>query len=249
MGKLDDKVAVITGGGSGIGLAIARRFVEEGAQVVITGRRQETLNDALAIIGSRATAFRGDVSRRDDVERLYEQVGQLHGRIDVLVANAGVIHPAPLESVTEEQYERQFDINVRGVFLTTQKALPLLSDGAAIVLVSSIAHFKALEGHCVYAATKAAVRSFARSWAHDLKHRGIRVNCLSPGPVMTPIIGKMGIPDENLEAFEKGLGEMIPLGRLGCPEELAAAALFLASDESSFITGIDLCADGGLGQI
>jgi NAD(P)-dependent dehydrogenase (short-subunit alcohol dehydrogenase family) len=249
MGKLHDKVAVITGGGSGIGLAIARRFVEEGAQVLITGRRQEALDEALAIVGSNATAFRGDVSRRDDVERLYEQVGQTYGRIDVLVANAGVIHPAPLESVTDEQYESQFDTNVRGVFQITQKALPLLSDGASIVLVSSIAHFKALEGHCVYAATKAAVRSFARSWAHDLKHRSIRVNCLSPGPVKTPIIGKMGIPDESLEAFEKTLGDMIPLGRLGRPGELAAAALFLASDESSFVTGVDLCADGGLGQI
>ncbi|WP_223547012.1 SDR family NAD(P)-dependent oxidoreductase [Pseudomonas sp. A-B-19] len=249
MGKLHDKVAVITGGGSGIGLAIARRFVEEGAQVVITGRRQEALDEALTTLGSRVTAFQGDVSRRDDVERLYKQVGQSYGRIDVLVANAGVIHPAPLEFVTDEQYESQFDTNVRGVFQITQKALPLLNDGASIVLVSSIAHFKALEGHCVYAATKAAVRSFARSWAYDLKHRGIRVNCLSPGPVKTPIIGKMGVPDESLEAFERTLGEMIPLGRLGRPEELAAAALFLASAESSFITGVDLCADGGLGQI
>lgn len=249
MGKLHDKVAVITGGGSGIGLAIARRFVEEGAQVVITGRRQEALDEALTTLGARVTAFQGDVSRRDDVERLYKQVGQSYGRIDVLVANAGVIHPAPLESVTDEQYESQFDTNVRGVFQITQKALPLLNDGASIVLVSSIAHFKALEGHCVYAATKAAVRSFARSWAYDLKHRGIRVNCLSPGPVKTPIIGKMGVPDESLEAFERTLGEMIPLGRLGRPEELAAAALFLASAESSFITGVDLCADGGLGQI
>ena len=249
MGTLHDKVAVITGGGSGIGLAIACRFVEEGAQVVITGRRQEALDEALTTLGSRVTAFQGDVSRRDDVERLYKQVGQSYGRIDVLVANAGVIHPAPLESVTDEQYESQFDTNVRGVFQITQKALPLLNDGASIVLVSSIAHFKALEGHCVYAATKAAVRSFARSWAYDLKHRGIRVNCLSPGPVKTPIIGKMGVPDESLEAFERTLGEMIPLGRLGRPEELAAAALFLASAESSFITGVDLCADGGLGQI
>jgi NAD(P)-dependent dehydrogenase (short-subunit alcohol dehydrogenase family) len=249
MGKLDDKVAVITGGGSGIGLAIARRFVEEGACVVITGRRQDALDDALQTLGSRATTFCGDVSRRDDVERLYKQVRQLHHRIDVLIPNAGVIHPAPFEAVTEEQYESQFDTNVRGVFQTTQMALPLLKDGGSVVLVSSIAHFKALEGHCVYAATKAAVRSFARSWAHDLKHRGIRVNCLSPGPVKTPIIGKMGIADENLEAFERTLGEMIPLGRLGRPDELAAAALFLASDESSFITGIDLCADGGLGQI
>ena len=249
MSRLNDKVAVITGGGSGIGLPIALRFVQEGARVVITGRRQDALDHALAVIGSKATAFCGDVSSTGDVTRLYEHVRQLHGRIDVLVANAGIIHPAPFETVTDEQYGSQFDINVRGVFQTTQKALPLLRDGGSIVLVSSIAHFKALEGHCVYAATKAAVRSFARSWAYDLKHRGIRVNCLSPGPVKTPIIGKMGIAEEHLEAFEKGVGEMIPLGRLGRPEELAAAALYLASDESSFITGIDLCADGGLGQI
>ncbi|WP_417663310.1 SDR family NAD(P)-dependent oxidoreductase [Pseudomonas sp.] len=249
MGKLNNKVAVITGGSSGIGLAIAQRFAEEGAKVVITGRRELALNDAVALIGAQATAVCADVSSPDDVERLYQQVGQLHGRIDVLVANAGVIHPAPFEAVTLEQFDSQFDINVRGVFLTTQKALPLLSDGGAIVLVSSIAHFKALEGHCVYAAAKAAVRSFARSWAYDLKHRGIRVNCLSPGPVKTPIIGKMGIAPENLEAFEDSVGAMIPLGRLGRPEELAAAALFLASDESSFVTGIDLCADGGLGQV
>lgn len=249
MAKLNEKVAVITGGGSGIGLAIAQRFVEEGAKVVITGRRQEALNDALAVLGANASAFQCDVSQRADVDRLYAYVAQLHGRIDVLVANAGVIHPAPFEAVTGEQYDSQFDINVRGVFQTTQKALPLLNDGGAIVLVSSIAHFKALEGHCVYAATKAAVRSFARSWAHDLKQRGIRVNCLSPGPVKTPIIGKMGIAEEHMDAFEAGLGELIPLGRLGRPEELAAAALFLASNESSFITGVDLCADGGLGQI
>jgi NAD(P)-dependent dehydrogenase (short-subunit alcohol dehydrogenase family) len=249
MGKLNDKVAVITGGSSGIGLAIAQRFVQEGARVVITGRRQDALNDALAVLGVQASAFQGDVSRRDDVDRLYAYVGHLHGRIDVLIANAGVIHPAPFEAVTDEQYDSQFDINVRGVFQTTQKALPLLSDGGAIVLVSSIAHFKALEGHCVYAAAKAAVRSFARSWAHDLKHRGIRVNCLSPGPVKTPIIGKMGIVADHLDAFEAGLGELIPLGRMGRPEELAAAALFLASSEGSFVTGIDLCVDGGLGQI
>ncbi|WP_339515210.1 SDR family NAD(P)-dependent oxidoreductase [Pseudomonas sp. RL_15y_Pfl2_60] len=249
MGKLNDKVAVITGGSSGIGLAIAQRFAEEGAKVVITGRRESALNDAVALIGSQATAVCADVSSPDDVERLYQQVGQLYGRIDVLVANAGVIHPAPFEAVTLEQFDSQFDINVRGVFLSTQKALPLMSDGGAIVLVSSIAHFKALDGHCVYAAAKAAVRSFARSWAYDLKHRGIRVNCLSPGPVKTPIIGKMGIAPENLEAFEDSVGAMIPLGRLGQPEELAAAALFLASEESSFVTGIDLCADGGLGQI
>ncbi|MGX5217461.1 SDR family NAD(P)-dependent oxidoreductase [Pseudomonas segetis] len=249
MGKLNNKVAVITGGGSGIGLAIAQRFVEEGARVVISGRSESVLNDAVALMGSQATAVCADVSSADDIERLYQQVGQLHGRIDIVVANAGVIHPAPFESVTLEQFDSQFDINVRGLFLTTQKALPLLNDGGSIVLVSSIAHFKAIDGHCVYAAAKAAVRSFARSWAHDLKHRGIRVNCLSPGPVKTPIIGKMGIAPENLEAFENSVAAMIPLGRLGRPEELAAAALFLASAESSFVTGIDLCADGGLGQI
>ncbi|WP_367863285.1 SDR family NAD(P)-dependent oxidoreductase [Pseudomonas guariconensis] len=249
MGKLTDKVALITGGNSGIGLATAQRFALEGAKVVITGRRQDVLQDSVGLIGENAVGLCADASRLEDLDAMYRQVGERFGHLDVLVANAGVIRPAPGDQVDEKQFDEQFDINVKGVFYTIQKALPLLRDGGAIVLVSSIAHQKALEDHVVYAATKAAVRSFARSWAAELKGRQIRVNCLSPGPVLTPIIGKMGIGEAQFGAFETHVAGLIPLGRLGRPEELANAALFLASDESSFITGVDLCVDGGLSQL
>ena len=249
MGKLTDKVALITGGNSGIGLATAQRFALEGAKVVITGRRQEVLHEAVGLIGENAVGLCADASRLENLDAMYRQVGERFGHLDVLVANAGVIRPAPGDQVDEKQFDEQFDINVKGVFYTIQKALPLLRDGGAIVLVSSIAHLKALEDHVVYAATKAAVRSFARSWAAELKGRQIRVNCLSPGPVLTPIIGKMGIGEAQFGEFEKHVAGLIPLGRLGRPEELANAALFLASDESSFITGIDLCVDGGVSQL
>lgn len=249
MGKLNDKIALVTGGNSGIGLATAQRFAREGATVVITGRRRQVLDEAVGQIGGNALGICADASRLADIDALYQRIGQLYGRLDVLVANAGVIRPAAGEQVDEAQFDEQFDINVKGVFYSIQKALPLLRDGGSIVLVSSIAHLKALDAHVVYAATKAAVRSFARSWAGELRQRNIRVNCLSPGPVLTPIIGKMGIGDEQFAAFERQVTGLIPLGRLGRPEELANAALFLASDDSSFITGIDLCVDGGLSQL
>ncbi|AGI22846.1 hypothetical protein H681_04830 [Pseudomonas sp. ATCC 13867] len=249
MGKLSNKVALVTGGNSGIGLATAQRFAQEGAEVVITGRRRQVVEEAVGLIGANAIGICADAGRLEDLDALYRQVGERFGRLDVLVANAGIIRPAPGDQVDERQFDEQFDVNVKGVFYTIQKALPLLRDGASIVLVSSIAHLKALEAHVVYAATKAAVRSFARSWAAELKHRNIRVNCLSPGPVLTPIIGKMGIGEAQFDAFEKQLAQLIPLGRLGRPEELANAALFLASDDSSFITGVDLCVDGGLSQL
>ncbi|HCE5838001.1 SDR family NAD(P)-dependent oxidoreductase [Pseudomonas aeruginosa] len=249
MGKLSNKVALVTGGNSGIGLATAQRFALEGAEVVITGRRRDALEEAVGLIGKSAVGIRADASRLADLDALYQEVGERFGRLDVLVANAGIIRPAPGDQVDEQQFDEQFDINVKGVFYTIQKALPLLRDGGSIVLVSSIAHLKALEAHVVYAATKAAVRSFARSWAAELKGRNIRVNCLSPGPVLTPIIGKMGIGEAQFSAFEKQLAGLIPLGRLGRPEELANAALFLASDDSSFVTGVDLCVDGGLSQL
>lgn len=249
MGKLNDKVALVTGGNSGIGLATAQRFAEEGAEVVITGRRADVVAEAAGVIGGNAVGICADASRLEDLDGLYRQIGERFGRLDVLVANAGIIRPAPGDQVDEEQFDEQFDINVKGVFYTVQKALPLLRDGGSIVLVASIAHLKALEAHVVYAATKAAVRSFARSWAAELKGRNIRVNCLSPGPVLTPIIGKMGVGETQFDAFEKQLAGLIPLGRLGRPEELANAALFLASDDSSFITGVDLCVDGGLSQL
>ncbi|XEG75143.1 glucose 1-dehydrogenase [Pseudomonas sp. abacavir_1] len=249
MGKLNDKIALVTGGNSGIGLATAQRFAQEGATVVITGRRRQVLDEAVGQIGSNALGICADAGRLADIDALYQRIGQLYGRLDVLVANAGIIRPAAGEQVDEAQFDEQFDINVKGVFYSIQKALPLLRDGGSIVLVSSIAHLKALDAHVVYAATKAAVRSFARSWAAELRQRNIRVNCLSPGPVLTPIIGKMGIGDEQFAAFERQVAGQIPLGRLGRPEELANAALFLASDDSSFITGVDLCVDGGLSQL
>ena len=249
MGKLNDKIALVTGGNSGIGLATAQRFAREGATVVITGRRRQVLDEAVGQIGGNALGICADAGRLADIDALYQRIGQLYGRLDVLVANAGIIRPAAGEQVDEAQFDEQFDINVKGVFYSIQKALPLLRDGGSIVLVSSIAHLKALDAHVVYAATKAAVRSFARSWAGELRQRNIRVNCLSPGPVLTPIIGKMGIGDEQFAAFERQVAGQIPLGRLGRPEELANAALFLASDDSSFITGIDLCVDGGLSQL
>ncbi|WP_324709336.1 SDR family NAD(P)-dependent oxidoreductase [Pseudomonas citronellolis] len=249
MGKLNDKIALVTGGNSGIGLATAQRFAREGATVVITGRRRQVLDEAVGQIGGNALGICADASRLADIDALYQRIGQLYGQLDVLVANAGIIRPAAGEQVDEAQFDEQFDINVKGVFYSIQKALPLLRDGGSIVLVSSIAHLKALDAHVVYAATKAAVRSFARSWAGELRQRNIRVNCLSPGPVLTPIIGKMGIGDEQFAAFERQVAGQIPLGRLGRPEELANAALFLASDDSSFVTGVNLCVDGGLSQL
>lgn len=249
MGKLKGKIALITGGASGIGLASAKAFVAEGAQVVITGRDQAAIDVALAEIGERAMGVRGDVSNLADLDRLYSEIGKRLGHLDIVFANAGALTLAPFEDITEVQFNREFDINAKGVFFTVQKALPLLKDGGSVILTSSIAHFKGTPGYNVYAATKAAVRSFARSWTVDLKHRNIRVNCLSPGPTITPLAGKMGIPAEQAESYGKYILDQIPMGRFGNAEETAKAALFLASDDSSFITGVDLCVDGGMGQI
>jgi len=249
MGRLSGKVAVITGGNSGIGLATARRFVEEGAQVVITGRRQKELDEAAATIGKNVTAVQGDVSRPEDMDRLYATIREKHGHIDILFANAGVGSLAPLGTISEEHFDREFGINVKGVLFTVQKALPLMKDGGSIILNSSIAGQKGIGGFSVYNATKAAVRSFARTWTSDLKQRKIRVNSLSPGPIETPIVGKMGLTKEQIDQFAGSLVSQVPLGRAGQSEEIAAAAVFLASDESSFITGIDLNVDGGLAQV
>ena len=249
MGKLSGKVAVITGANSGIGLATAKRFVEEGAHVVITGRREHELNEAAAQIGKNVTAVQGDVSRLDDLDRLYATVREKHGHLDVLFANAGLGTTAPLGSISEEHFDRQFDINVKGLLFTVQKALPLFKDGGSIILNSSIAGQKGFGGFSVYNATKAAVRSFARSWTSDLKQRKIRVNAISPGPIETPIFGKLGLSQEESRQIATSFSEQVPLGRTGQPEEIASAALFLASDESSFITGVDLCVDGGMAQV
>jgi len=236
-------------GNSGIGLASAKAFVAEGAQVVITGRRQDALDAAVAEIGSNAIGVQGDVGRLEDLDRLYATIGERFGHLDIVFANAGVLNLAPFEAVTPEQFDREFDINVRGLFFGVQKALPLLRDGGSIIVTASVAHFTGNPGYSVYGAAKAAVRSFARNWAVELKDRKIRVNCVSPGPTVTPIADKMGVPPEVMAAIIPQLLAKVPLGRMGRAEEIAAAVLFLASDDSSFVTGIDLCVDGGMGQI
>ncbi len=245
MTKLSEKVALITGGNGGIGLAVAKLFVAEGAKVVVTGRRQDVLAAAAAEIGGGATGITADVANLADHDRLLSEVRRLHGALDIYMANAGVNELVPFGNVTEDQFDSQFGVNVRGLFFGVQKALPLMREGGSIILTGSIAGTKVFPGHNVYAATKAAIRALAKNWAVDLKSRQIRVNVLSPGPVETPILAKLGIGPANVEA----IADAIPLGRLGRPEELAKAALFLASSDSSFVTGIDLCVDGGIGQI
>jgi NAD(P)-dependent dehydrogenase (short-subunit alcohol dehydrogenase family) len=249
MGKLTGKVAVVTGGNSGIGLETARRFVAEGADVVITGRRQDALDEAVKSIGKCVTGVKGDVANLADLDRLYEYVGKRFGRIDVLFANAGLAQFVPFGHVTESSFDLQFDVNVKGLFFTVQKALPLLVDGATIILNSSIAGVKGVGPASAYAATKAAVRSFARTWTNELKDRHIRVNTISPGPIDTGIFAKVGLTEEQLAGFATDVIGRVPMGRIGKPDEIAKAAVFLASDDSSFVTGIDLQVDGGLAQV
>jgi NAD(P)-dependent dehydrogenase (short-subunit alcohol dehydrogenase family) len=249
MSRLSGKIAVVTGGNSGMGLVTAKRFVEEGAHVVITGRRQKELDEAVAHIGKNVTAVQADVSRLEDLDRLYAKVREKHGRIDILFANAGVGQLSPLGAITEEHFDREFDINVKGVLFTVQKALPLFKDGGSIILNASVAGRKGMGGFSVYSATKAAVRSFARTWTSDLKDRKIRVNAISPGPIETPIFGKMGLTEEQVAQFGGYVVSQVPLGRIGQSEEIAATVAFLASDESSYITGVDLCVDGGMAQV
>jgi NAD(P)-dependent dehydrogenase (short-subunit alcohol dehydrogenase family) len=247
--KLEGKVAVVTGGNSGIGLATARRFVAEGAHVYITGRRQAELDEAVRQIGKHVTGVRGDVSNLADLDRLFATVKQQKGRLDVLFANAGVVAPAPLGSITEEHFDQIFDVNVKGVLFTVQKALPIFADGGSIILNGSIAASKGTEASSVYSATKAAVRSFARCWTTDLKHRKIRVNVLSPGPIETPIFHKGGLTREQIDEFKASQVAAVPMGRMGTPDEVANAAVFLASDDSSYVTGIELFVDGGAAQV
>jgi NAD(P)-dependent dehydrogenase (short-subunit alcohol dehydrogenase family) len=249
MGKLDSKIAIVTGGSSGIGLAIAERFISEGATVYITGRRQAELEAAGTQLGEKAKVVQGDVADLVSLDRLFETVRQAEGRLDVLVANAGVIASSPIETASEEHFYRMFDINVKGTYFTLQKALPLMGDGGSVILVSSCLSAKGMAGHSVYNATKAAVRSLVRTAAAELVARGIRVNTLSPGPVDTPIIeGQVGSPEAAAE-FRRQAASHVPLGRIGRPQELSAAALFLASSESSFSTGTDLVVDGGMTQL
>jgi NAD(P)-dependent dehydrogenase (short-subunit alcohol dehydrogenase family) len=249
MSKLDGKIAVITGGSSGIGLATAKKYVEEGAYVFIVGRRQAELDKAKSEIGRNVTAVQADVANLADLDRLFGVVKEVKGALDILVASAGLVEHATIDAATPEHFDRTFNLNVRGTFFTVQKALPLMRRGGSIVLVSSLLHHKGVPTHSTYSATKAAVRSFARTWAVELKDRGIRVNTLSPGAIETPMLNGQFATREETDALKAGFAAMAPLGRIGRPEEIAAAALFLASDGSSYSTGIDLAVDGGAAQI
>jgi NAD(P)-dependent dehydrogenase (short-subunit alcohol dehydrogenase family) len=243
MPQLSGKIALITGGGTGIGLAIARRFVREGAYVFIVGRRQRALDDAVAMIGKNVAAVQGDVTHAGDIDRVFESVRAAKGKLDTLVVDAGIAEPSTLDTITEAHFDKTFDLNARAALFTVQKAVPLMVDGGTIVLIGSIAGSMGTPGYTSYGATKAAIRSFSRTWTNELQGRGIRVNTLSPGPIDTAMF------DGLSEDMKKSLTDMIPLGRLGRPEEVAAAALFLASEESSFIAGAELCIDGGMAQV
>jgi len=246
MTSLSGKVAVITGGNSGIGLASAKLFAEQGAYVVITGRRQQALDDAVRTIGPSAVAIRGDVADPDHHRDVADFVRDRFAGVDIYMANAGVNAITASSEASPAEYDAQFGINARGTFFGVQAIAPELRDGGSIILLGSLASDKVLDGHAVYAGTKAAIGAFARSWALEFKERGIRVNVLSPGPTETEILEKLGVPAGEREAFTAMMAGAIPLGRLGRPEELARAALFLASDASSFVTGIDLRVDGGM---
>lgn len=249
MGKLNGKVALITGGNSGMGLSSAKLLASEGAKVVITGRRQKELDSAVQEVGHGAIGVQGDVSNLADLDKLYSIISNSHGHLDILFANAGLGQLAPLGQISEEHFDLHFNVNVKGLLFTVQKALPLLRDGSSIILNASIAAVKGMEAFSVYSATKAAVRSFARSWTTDLKSRKIRVNSISPGPIETPIFGKMGLSDEQINQFGQQIVAQVPMGRMGSPMEIAKTVMFLASDDSSYITGIDLSIDGGMAQI
>jgi NAD(P)-dependent dehydrogenase (short-subunit alcohol dehydrogenase family) len=248
-GKLSGKIALVTGASAGIGLALARRFAAEGAYVFITGRRQTELDRAVQQIGSDAAAVRCDAADLADLDRLFDVIGRQKGRLDILVANAGGGEFVPLAGVTEEHFDNTFNTNVKGTLFTVQKALPLIADGGCIILIGSNTSIKGIPAFSVYSASKAAVRSFARCWSQDLKHRGIRVNVLSPGPTRTPGLNGLAGTGQQAKDMQAALIDAIPLGRLGVPDEIAAAALFLASGESSFVTGIELFVDGGMSQI
>ncbi len=249
MKRLEGKVAVVTGGNSGIGLATAKRLQEEGARVAISGRSRKTLDDALQTIGDGTVAVQADVSKLEDVDRLYSEVSKKLGKIDVLFVNAGVAKFAPLADTSEKLYDEQFDTNIKGAYFTIQKALPVLNDGASIILNTSVVDSTGQPGASAYAATKAALRSLARTAAAELVGRGIRVNSVAPGPIVTPIFGKTGLPQEAIDNFAKEIVSTVPMKRFGQPEEVAATVVFLASKDASYITGVEINVDGGLGQI
>jgi len=249
MGKLSGKIAVVTGGNSGIGLATAKRFVAEGAFVYITGRRQEALDAAVKEIGSNVVCVKGDVAKAADLDALFDQIKREKGKVDVLFANAGAAEFAPLGQYTEEHFEKTFGGNVRGLAFTVQKALPLLTQGATIILNASIVSSKGFPNMGMYNASKAAVRSFARTWTNELKDRGIRVNVVSPGPIETPGITNLAGDAETEKQFKAQMVAGVPLGRMGDADEIAKAVVFLASDDSSYVAGVELFVDGGMIQV
>jgi NAD(P)-dependent dehydrogenase (short-subunit alcohol dehydrogenase family) len=249
MKRFEGKVAVVTGGNSGIGLATAKRLQEEGAKVAIAGRSRKTLDEAVRTIGNGVVAVQADVAKLTDVDKLYAEVSKKLGKIDVLFVNAGVAKFAPLAETSESLYDENFDINIKGAYFTIQKALPFLKDGASIILNTSVAGSTGNPGTSAYSATKAALRSLARTTAAELVGRGIRVNTVAPGPVVTPIIEKTGLPKEAVDQFSKEIVAKVPMKRFGQPEEVAGVVAFLASQDASYITGVEINVDGGLGQI
>jgi len=247
--KLENKVAVITGGNSGIGLSTAKLFQAEGARVVITGRRQDVVDSAVKEIGGDSIGFKSDASKLDDITALYEKVKETFGKIDVLFLNAGIAKFGPFTSVDEATFDEMLNINFKGLFFNVQKALPLLNEGASVILTTSIADQKGFPDTSVYSATKAAVRSLARTLSAELADKKIRVNAIAPGPIDTPIFEKLGAPEEAVEEIKVGFESMVPMKRMGSPDEIAGAALFLASDDSSFVLGVELVVDGGIAQL
>jgi NAD(P)-dependent dehydrogenase (short-subunit alcohol dehydrogenase family) len=247
--KLAGKVALVTGGSTGIGLATAKRFANEGAKVIITGRRKDVLEAAAKEIGDSAIAIQADAGKLADLDRLYAQIKQQYGHLDILFANAGGGEFASLEQVTEDHFDRTFDTNVKGVVFTVQKALPLMPDGGSIVLNASIVSIKGMPNFGVYSATKAAVRSFARTWTNELKGRQIRVNVVSPGPIDTPGVTGLVGDEESAKQLKTSLASQVPLGRMGDPDEIAKVVVFLASDDASFVAGVELFVDGGMVQV
>ena len=249
MKRLEGKVAVVTGGNSGIGLATAKRLQEEGARVAIAGRSKKTLDEAVKTIGNGVLAVQADVSKLPEVDKLFAEVAKKLGKIDVLFVNAGVAKFAPFSDTPENVYDEQFDINTKGAYFTIQKAIPFLNDGASIILNTSVVDALGSPNTSAYAATKAALRSFARTAASELVGRGIRVNTVAPGPIVTPIFGRTGLPQEAIDDFAQGVLTKVPMKRFGQPEEVAGAVAFLASQDASYITGVEINVDGGMGQI
>ena len=249
MNRLEGKVAVVTGGNSGIGLATAKRFQQEGARVAISGRSKKTLHEAVRTIGNGVLAIQADVANLADLDKLFREVSKTLGKIDVLFVNAGVAKFGSIAETSESTYDEQFDINIKGAYFTIQKALPLLNDGASIILNTSVADSKGNIGTSAYSATKAALRSVARTAAAELVGRGIRVNAVAPGPIVTPIFGRTGLPQEAVDEFAKEILAKVPMKRFGQPEEVAATVALLASQDASYITGVEINVDGGAGQI